>query len=127
MLSDALHHRYFRAKDGHWRGKIRFRVTDPRGLRASSIPFADKWSLRCLSLASRLSALTLRTSVECRGNDVLHTTRVTNLGIPVVFPKKNGVEVKGVSGCAFARTRPGTRAPGWSAGGRGCRRPRRTR
>jgi hypothetical protein len=83
MLPDAVHHRYFRANDGHWRGKIRFRLTDPRGLRARSMPLADKWSLRCLSLASRLSALVLTTTVECRGHDVLHTTRVTNLGVPV--------------------------------------------
>jgi hypothetical protein len=81
MIPDALHHRYFRAKDGHWRGRIRFRLTDPRGLRASSLSLADKWSLRCMSLASHLSALTLKTSVECRGDDVLHTTRVTNLGV----------------------------------------------
>ena len=31
----------------------------------------------------RLSALVLNTTVECRENDVLHTTRVTNLGVPV--------------------------------------------
>ena len=81
--TDAPHHRYFRAKEGHWRGKIRFELTDPRGLRASSMPPADQWSLRCLSLASRLSALVLDTTVECRGYAVLHTTRVTNLGVPV--------------------------------------------
>ena len=83
MIPDAVHHRYFRAKDGHWRGKIRFRLTDPRKLRVSSMPPADQWSLRCLGLASRLSALVLHTTVECRENDVLHTTRVTNLGVPV--------------------------------------------
>jgi hypothetical protein len=45
----------------------------------------------------------------------------------MVFPKESGVEVKGGSGCASARTRPGTHTPGPSAGGRGCRTPRRTR
>src|SRR5262249_27434331 len=42
------------------------------------------------------------------------------------FPRKNGVEVKGVFGYATARTAPGTGSPGRSAGGRGCRTPRRT-
>jgi hypothetical protein len=87
MSPDARHHQYFRAKEGRWRGKIQFQVTDPRGLRASSLRMAEKWSFRSLSLASRLSALVLTTSVDyaSRGNrnEVRHTTRVTNLGIPV--------------------------------------------
>lgn len=87
MLPDAPHHCYFQAKEGRWRGKIRFELTDPRGLRASSLPLADKWSLRSLSLASRLSALVLTTTVDyaSRGdqNEVLHTTQVTNFGVPV--------------------------------------------
>ena len=87
MLPDTPNHLYFRAKEGHWRGKIRFEVTDPRGLRASSLSRMDKWSLRSLGLASRLSALVLTTTVDyaSRGhqNEVLHATRVTNLGVPV--------------------------------------------
>jgi len=87
MSRDAPHHHYFRAKQGHWRGKIRFVLTDPRGLRASSVRWADKWSLRTLSVASRLSGLVLKTTVDytSRGHldEVLHTTRVTNLGMPV--------------------------------------------
>ncbi|WP_439624556.1 hypothetical protein [Gemmata sp.] len=87
MVPDAPHHHYFRTKEGRWRGKIRFEVTDPRGLRASALALADKWSLRSLALASRLSALVLTTTVDyaSRGhlNEVLHTTRVTNLWAPV--------------------------------------------
>ncbi|VTT98836.1 Uncharacterized protein OS=Plesiocystis pacifica SIR-1 GN=PPSIR1_40060 PE=4 SV=1 [Gemmataceae bacterium] len=87
MQPDAPHHRYFRAKEGHWRGKIRFAVTDPRGLRASSVRWADKWSFRSTSLASRLSGLVLRTTVDYASggdrNEVLHTTRVSNFGVPV--------------------------------------------
>lgn len=87
MSPDALHHRYFQVREGHWRGKIRFELTDRRGLRASSVRWADKWSLRTLSFASRLSGLVLRTTVDyaSRGhlNEVLHTTRVPNFGIPV--------------------------------------------
>jgi|GEM_PF-1531262 len=85
MLPDTPHHRYFLAKEGHWRGKIRFELTDRRGLRASSLRPADQWTLKTLSLASRLSGLVLRTTVDCRAdpNKVLHTTCVTNWGIPV--------------------------------------------
>lgn len=87
MLPDAPHHRYFRTKEGRWRGKIRFELTDPRGLRGSSLSLMDKWSLRSLSLASRLSVLTLTTTVDYarrrHRNEVLHTTRVSNLGVPV--------------------------------------------
>lgn len=87
MLPDAPHHRYFRAKDGYWWGKIRFELTDPRGLRASNLRLADKWAMRFLSMASRMSALVLTTTVDSvtRGhfNEVLHTTRVANLGVPI--------------------------------------------
>lgn len=87
MLPDAPHHRYFRAKEGHWWGNIRFKVTDPAGLKASSVRWADKWSFRSLSLASRLSGLVMRTTVDYASgidrNEVLHTTRVSNFGMPV--------------------------------------------
>lgn len=87
MSPDAPHHRYFRAKEGRWRGRIRFELTDPRGLRASSLSFTEKWSFRSLSLASRLSALVLSTGVDYASggdrNEVRHTTRVTNFGLPV--------------------------------------------
>ncbi len=87
MYSEAPHHRYFRAKEGRWRGKIRFALTDARGLRASTLSLADKWSLRSLSLASHLSALVLTTTVDYAGrghlNEVLHTTRVSNFGLTV--------------------------------------------
>jgi hypothetical protein len=84
---DAPHHRYFMAKEGHWRGKIRFEITDRRGLRASSVRWADKWSFRSLSMASRLPGLVLNTTVDSASGadrgEVPHTTRVTNLGMPV--------------------------------------------
>ena len=55
-----------------------------------------------------------------RGRDPLRFGRL-------VFPKKNGAEVKGGSGRAPARIPPGTRIPGRSVGGRGCKTLRRTR
>jgi len=62
-------------------------VTDKRGLRASSVRWADKWSLRTLGVASRLSGLVLKTTVDYASrrheNVVLHTTRVLNFGVPV--------------------------------------------
>ena len=48
MQPDAPHHRSFMAKEAHGRGQIRFKITDRRGLRASSVPWADKWSFRSL-------------------------------------------------------------------------------
>src|SRR5581483_10143328 len=55
-------------------------------------------------------------------HDYIHLSLfATTGGGKVVFPKKNGVEVTGVSGCGSARTRPGTRTPVTSAGGPGCR------
>ena len=87
MLPDTPQHRYFRAKEGHWAGKIRFGVTDLDGLKASSVRWADKWSFRSMSLASRLSGLVMRTTVDYASggdrNEVLHTTRVSNFGVPV--------------------------------------------
>lgn len=87
MPSEASHHRYFQAKEGHWRGRIRFVITDPGGLRASSVRWADKSSFCALSLASRLSGLVMRTTVDyAKGrdrNEVRHTTKVSNFVMPV--------------------------------------------
>ena len=85
-LHRDLHHRYFRAKEGHWRGKVGFEITGPQALRASPLRSLDKWSMRSMALASRrLSTLVLSTTVDyaSRGhqNEVLHTTRMSSLGV----------------------------------------------
>src|SRR5688572_16599680 len=85
MHTDSPHHRYFRAKEGHWRGKVRFEITDPQRLRASPLRLRDKWSMWSMALISRLSPLVLSTTVDYarqgHQNEVLHTTRMSNLGI----------------------------------------------
>ena len=80
------HHRYFRAKEGHWRGRVGFEITSPQRLQASPVRSLDKWSMRSMALVSRrTSTLVLSTTVDyaSRGhqNEVLHTTRISSLGI----------------------------------------------
>src|SRR5215831_2393588 len=86
MHTDRPHHRYYRAMEGHWRGKVRFEITNPKRLRASTLRLMDRWSVWAMSIMScRLSTLILSTSVDyaSRGyrNEVLHTTRTSNLGV----------------------------------------------
>jgi len=86
MHTDSPHHRYFRAKEGHWKGKVRFEITDPQQLRASPLRLLDKWSVWSMALVSRhLSTLVLSTTVDYasqgRQNEVMHTTRMSNLGV----------------------------------------------
>jgi len=85
MHTESLHHRYFRAKEGHWRGKVRFEITDSQQLWASPLRWLDKWSMRSIALASRLTNLVLSTTVDYSGqghrSEVLHTTRMSNLGV----------------------------------------------
>lgn len=86
MHTDSPHHRYYRAVEGRWRGKVRFEVTDPKRLRASTLRLTNRWSVWVMALMSgRLSTLVLSTSVDyaSRGhrNEVLHTTRTSNLGV----------------------------------------------
>lgn len=86
MHNDAPHHRYYRAMEGHWRGKVRFEITDPKRLRVSTLRVMDRWSVWAMALISRhASTLVLSTSVDyaSRGhrNVVLHTTRTSSLGV----------------------------------------------
>ena len=104
MHADSPHHRYFRAKEGSWRGKVKFEVTDPRALRASSVRSLDKWSIWCTAVVSRrLSTLVLSTTVDyaSRGhqNEVLHTTRMSNLGV-TLFRSTETILMDG-DGCSF--------------------------
>lgn len=83
---DAPHHNYFRTKEGHWRGKVRFEITDAQRLRDSPLRLLDKWSMRSMAQASRrMSTLVLSTTVDYTSqghqNVVSHTTRMSNLGI----------------------------------------------
>lgn len=86
MHNDAPHHRYYQAMEGHWRGKVRFEITDPKRLRASILRVMDRWSVWAMALISRhASTLVLSTSLDyaSRGhrNEVLHTTRTSSLGV----------------------------------------------
>src|SRR5690242_7223717 len=86
MSIDAPHHNYFRAKEGHWRGKVRFEITDAQRLRESPLRMLDKWSMWSMAQASRrMSTLVLSTTVDYASqghqNVVSHTTRMSNLGI----------------------------------------------
>jgi len=86
MHTDSPHHRYFRAKEGHWTGKVRLEITDPRRLRSSTLGPLNRWSLWSMALVSRrLSTLVLSTTMDYAGqghrNQVLHTTRTSNLGV----------------------------------------------
>ena len=85
-LRGQSHHRYFRAKEGRWRGRVGFEITSPERLQASPVRSLDRWSMRSMALVSRrLSSLVLSTTVDyaSRGeqNEVLHTTRMSSLGI----------------------------------------------
>lgn len=85
MTTDLPHHRYFQAKDGHWRGTFRLRITDRRRLRASALGATDRRAVALLALASRLLPLTLSTSLDSAGGgergEVLHETRLSALGV----------------------------------------------
>jgi hypothetical protein len=88
MHTDAPHHRYYRALEGRWRGRIRFEVTDPKRLQASGLRLMDRWSLWSMALASRRPVtLVLSTTLDYAGGghrgEVRHTTRTTCLGVTV--------------------------------------------
>jgi hypothetical protein len=106
MYTDAPHHRYFQAKEGHWRGTLRLEITDPRQLRASPLRLLDRWSMWSMAIASRLSTLVLSTTVDyaSRGhrNEVLHTTRMTNLGVTLF--RSQEVILLGDDGHSFRMT-----------------------
>lgn len=97
--------------EGHWRGKVRFEITDPKRLRASTLRRTDRWSVWAMALVSRrLSTLVLSTSVDyaSRGhrNEVLHTTRTSNLGVTLYRSRET--IVLGDDGRSFRMT--GTQA-----------------
>ena len=86
MPIDSPHHRYFRAKEGHWRGKVRLEITDPQRLRASTLNSLNRWSLWSMALVSRrLSTLVMSTTMDYASqghrNQVIHTTQTSNLGV----------------------------------------------
>jgi hemin uptake protein HemP len=81
MHTDSPHHRYFRAKEGHWRGKVRFEIINPQRLRASPLRLLDKWSMWSMALVSRRLSTTVDYASQGRRDEVLHTTRMSNLGI----------------------------------------------
>lgn len=70
---------------GRWRAPVQITITDPGALRSSGMSFADRLSLRMLSAWPRwLGAVYLDTTVACGdGGEVVHTTVVRWLGIPL--------------------------------------------
>lgn len=96
--------------EGHWCGKLRFEISDPQRLRVSALRRLDRWSVWSMALVSRLSTLVLSTTVDyaSRGhqNEVLHTTRTSNLGV-TLFRSRETILLDD-DGCSFRMT--GTQA-----------------
>jgi hypothetical protein len=74
------------------------------------------------TFCAEVNAWLLQLADQAERNDSRSSIDVTRiLEELVVFPKKNGAEVKGVSGYASARIPLETNTPGRSAAGRGCK------
>ena len=86
MPADAPHHRYFRGKEGRWRGKFQFEITNQRALSSSPLSWFEKWVVSAAAFFSRhVSGPSLSTTVDYSGqgaeNRVLHTTQISILGL----------------------------------------------
>ncbi|UJR82776.1 hypothetical protein [Sandaracinus amylolyticus] len=70
---------YYRACAGAWRGDVTFAITDPTRFAAASLSALDRARVRAtVSIPARIE-----TTVEVTSErEVLHTTRITQLGMP---------------------------------------------
>lgn len=80
------HHRYFQAKQGRWWSPFQLEITDPEGLRTSSLRWKEKQTLRLLDSFCRQNRLpTFSTLMDytSRGqhNEVFHITQLSFGGI----------------------------------------------
>lgn len=83
-----LNFQYYQRKEGRWRGRFRFAITDVEALAASGLGRLDRWSLRLTDLLSRSGRAVLWTTVDAttrrEQNEVLHTTRLSIFGITLL-------------------------------------------
>lgn len=83
-----LNFQYYQRKEGRWRGRFRFAITDVEALAASGLGRLDRWSLRMTDLLSRSGKAVLATTLDAATgrdqNEVLHTTRLSIFGITLL-------------------------------------------
>lgn len=81
---DAPSHAYYRGCEGAWRAELDLTIADPAALRDSGMGLLDRLSLRLMAAWPRwLGRCWLHTTVACDGAEVLHTTVVRWLGVPL--------------------------------------------
>ncbi len=91
-MSDGLppSHRYYRAMQARWRGRLTLAITDRAALARAAMGTFDRLAWRLTALAGRPW---FETSVDYESgaarNEVVHTTRVRSLGVTLV----RGVEI----------------------------------
>lgn len=75
---------YYTGCQGRWRAPVDVRVTDPAALRASGMAWLTRVRLRLLAAwPPALGRLMLHTTVALDGEDVVHTTAIRWLGVPL--------------------------------------------
>lgn len=75
---------YYTACQGRWCAPVDVRVTDPAALRASNMGLLARARLRLLAAwPAAFGRLMLHTSVALDGDEVVHTTAIRWLGVPV--------------------------------------------
>lgn len=83
-MSPAPARDYYEACRGRWRAPVAITVTDAAALATSGMSWADRLSVRLLSRwPSWLGRVWLDTSVAVDGDEVVHTTTVRWLGLPL--------------------------------------------
>lgn len=91
MLKESPILGYYKPKEGHWSGRLRLEVTDPERLKTAN--FLARQSVTNLARISQsFSPPMMTTSVNCSGlsanNEVVHTTLLTNFGMPLYRSKE---------------------------------------
>lgn len=77
-------HAYYAACEGRWVARLSLSLTDPAALASSGLSWLDRLSLRALAGWPRwLPAPRMHTTVVPRGEEVVHTTTIRWLGLPV--------------------------------------------
>lgn len=99
-ISSGAHLSYYRSCHGRWAGELRFSITDVAAFRAAPISWLDRERVWSMALTSQLLGFVwMQTSVDCDvlgEGRVLHTTRLSRFGIPmligreVLLPREDG-------------------------------------
>jgi hypothetical protein len=79
LASDAPTRRYYGACVGAWRGAVTFRITDEARFRAAPLAWLDRLRVRGAAVASARIATTVAFLAH---DEVLHTTRISAMGLP---------------------------------------------